>query len=80
VWRTQAPSRAAFFYWSATLDKILTLENLKKRHIIVINRCCMCKKTEKSVDHLLFHAMWLLPCGALFSVALGCLGYASTGY
>jgi len=55
VWRTQAPSRAAFFSWSATFGKILTLDNLRKRHVIVINRCCMCKKTEESVDHLLLH-------------------------
>jgi hypothetical protein len=42
VWRTQAPPRAAFFVWSAGLDKILTLDNLRKRQVIVINRCCMC--------------------------------------
>jgi hypothetical protein len=63
VWRTQAPSRAAFFSWSVALGKILTLDNLRKRHVIVINRCFMCKKTEESVDHLLFHcnvafALW----------------------
>jgi len=49
VWRTQAPSRAAFF------GKILTMNNLRKRYVIVINRCYMCKKTGESVDHLLLH-------------------------
>jgi hypothetical protein len=63
VWRTQAPSRAAFFVWSATLSKILTLDNFRKRHVIVINRCYICKKIGKSVDHLLLHcdvasALW----------------------
>lgn len=38
---------------TAALGKILTLYNLMKRHVIVINRCCLCKKTEKSMDHLL---------------------------
>jgi hypothetical protein len=37
VRRTQAPPRAGFFVWSAALGKILTLDNLRKRHIIVIN-------------------------------------------
>jgi hypothetical protein len=30
VWRTQAPSRAAFSVWCASLGKILTLDNLRK--------------------------------------------------
>jgi len=63
VWRTQAPSRAAFFVWSAALGKILTLYNLRKRHVIVINKCYMYKKTGESVDYLLLHydvasALW----------------------
>jgi hypothetical protein len=55
VWHTQAPSRAAFFAWTVALGKILTLDNLRKRHVIVINRCFMCKKTEEFVGHLLLH-------------------------
>jgi hypothetical protein len=64
VWLTQAPSRAAFFFsWSAALCKILTLDNLRNRHFIMIDRCYMCKKTGESVDHLLLHydvasALW----------------------
>jgi hypothetical protein len=41
--------------WTAALGKILTQDNLRKRRVIVINRCCMCKKTEETVDHLLLH-------------------------
>jgi hypothetical protein len=63
VWRTKSPPRAAFFVWSATLEKILTLDNLRKRQVVVINKCYMCKKDGKSVDHLLLHcevthALW----------------------
>jgi hypothetical protein len=35
------------------LGKILTIDNLKKRHLIVINRCCLCKLDGETVDHLL---------------------------
>jgi hypothetical protein len=41
--------------WIVALGKILIMDNLKKRHVIVINRCFMCKKTGESVDYLLLH-------------------------
>jgi hypothetical protein len=31
------------------------MDNLRKRHIIVINWCCMCERSEETVDHLLLH-------------------------
>jgi hypothetical protein len=34
---------------------ILTMDNLIKRRVIVIDRCCMCKTNGESVDHLLLH-------------------------
>jgi hypothetical protein len=46
----------AFFVWSAALGNILTTENLQKRHVIVVDRCCMCKKNRESMDHLLIHS------------------------
>jgi hypothetical protein len=45
----------AFFIWSAALDKILTHDNLHKRNVIVIEWCCLCKKSGESIDHLLLH-------------------------
>jgi hypothetical protein len=44
----------AFFARSAALRKILNLDKLKKRHVIVIDRC-LCKMNGESVDHLLLH-------------------------
>jgi hypothetical protein len=55
VWWTQAPSRAAFFAWSATLGKILTVDNLRKRKIIIVDRCYLCERDGETVDHLLLH-------------------------
>jgi len=46
---------AAFFAWSAALGKILTVDNFRKRHIIIVDRCCLCKRDGESVDHLLLH-------------------------
>uniref|UniRef100_A0A7N2MNQ6 Reverse transcriptase zinc-binding domain-containing protein n=1 Tax=Quercus lobata TaxID=97700 RepID=A0A7N2MNQ6_QUELO len=35
--------------------KILTTDNLRKRRIIVLDWCYMCKRCGESVDHLLLH-------------------------
>jgi hypothetical protein len=45
--------------------KILTLDNLRKCHIIVIDWCCMCKKSGEITDHLVLHCdvvgeLWIL--------------------
>jgi hypothetical protein len=57
-----------FFALSAALGKILTLDNFRKQHIIVMNKCCICKRNGEMVDHLLLHcevafALW----NAIFS-------------
>jgi len=38
------PLKVAFSVWSAALGKILTMHSFRKRHIIVIDRCYMCKR------------------------------------
>lgn len=54
----------AFFALSAVLGKILNMDKLRKRHLIMVNRCCLCKLNgEESIDHLLHHcevtsALW----------------------
>jgi hypothetical protein len=41
--------------WTASLGKILTLDNLRKRGLTVVDWCCMCKKSGESINHLLLH-------------------------
>ena len=50
----KAPTRVAFFVLTAALGKILTLENLRKRNIMV-GWCHMCKQCGESIDHLFLH-------------------------
>jgi hypothetical protein len=55
IWRSKVPSRVAFFGWNAVLGRILTHDNMRKRSIVIVEWCCMCKKNGESVDHLLIH-------------------------
>lgn len=57
LWRLKAPPKAAFFFflWIASLGKILTTENLRKRRVIIVNWCCMYREGGESVNHLLLH-------------------------
>lgn len=49
------PLRVAFLAWITALGKILTLDNLRKQSVIVIDWCCMCKRSGEIVDRLLLH-------------------------
>jgi hypothetical protein len=54
-WRVKALSRVVFFMWTVALGKILTFDNQRKRTVIVMDWCCMYKKSGKSIDHFLLH-------------------------
>jgi hypothetical protein len=54
-WKVKVPTRIAFFTWNAALGKILTIDNLGKRKVIITDWCCMCKRGGESVSHLLLH-------------------------
>ena len=41
--------------WTAALGKILTTEILRKRNIVIVNWCCMCKAVGETIDHLFIH-------------------------
>ena len=55
VWQSKVPPRVAFFSCLASLDKILTTDNLCKRRIIVLSWHYMCKRCGEALDHLLLH-------------------------
>jgi hypothetical protein len=55
IWRVKALKLMAFFVWTAVLGKILTHDNLRRRGIVVVKWCIMCKRHGESVDHLLLH-------------------------
>jgi hypothetical protein len=51
--------------WMSVLGKILTLDSLRKRHVIVMDWCCMCNKNGETIYHHLLHcemarALWVL--------------------
>jgi hypothetical protein len=55
IWRSKAPPRVAFFVWMVAHSKILILDNLGRRGLVVVNRCWLCETEGESVDHLHLH-------------------------
>jgi hypothetical protein len=55
IWKVGAPPCVAFFVWTAAHGKILTIDNLRKRNICIVDWCCMCKHSGESPNHLLLH-------------------------
>lgn len=45
IWRSNVPPRVAFFSWTSTVEKVLTIGNLWKICIVVIDCCYMCKNS-----------------------------------
>lgn len=69
IWSVKGPKRVLFFLWTVALGKILSLDNLTKWGLPLVNWCCMCQSNRESVDHLLIHcditfALW----GVLFQM------------
>ncbi len=58
IWKAKVPPWVAFFSWTAALGRILTAENLRRRRVIIVSWCCLCKMDGESVDHLLLHCAY----------------------
>ena len=55
IWQAKVSPHVAFFSWLASLGKVPTANNLRRRNIILVSWCCMCKVDGESVDHLFLH-------------------------
>lgn len=76
---TGIPSKLAFFVWTTALDGTLTIDNLNRRHHILINWYCMCCRDAESVNHLLVHCRWLPDFGHLIFLCLEWRGFSQRG-
>jgi hypothetical protein len=47
--------KVTIFAWLVAVRKILTMDNPKKRHVSVVDYCCMCKRGGKFVYCLLLY-------------------------
>lgn len=56
------PLKANFFAWTTSPGNILIIDNLWKHRMIVVDKCCMCRKNCEIMDHL------LLPCEVVRSL------------
>ena len=55
IWNPIVPPKLSFFAWEASWGKVLTLDQLKRRGITLVNRCFLCEENEETIDHLLIH-------------------------
>ena len=71
IWKQKIPFRVAFFVWTTALRKCLTIDNLHKRKVWILDWCYMCKRNGESIDHLFLHC----PLASdLWSMVLGLFG------
>ena len=55
IWNMSVQPKISFFEWEATWGKTLTLDIVQKKGRTLTNRCFMCLKKEKTIDHLFLH-------------------------
>ena len=55
VWNSVVPSKLGVIAWEDTWGKVLTLDQLKRRGMTLMNRCFMCEEDEENIDHLLIY-------------------------
>ena len=55
IWNPIVPQKLGFFASEAFWGKVLTLDQLKRRGIPIVNRCFLCEEHEETIDHLLIH-------------------------
>lgn len=73
VYRTKVPLRVAFFAWLTALRKILTMDNPRKWHVIVLIGVVYVKGTGSSWTIFLSIVKLPVPYGMFSSADLSCL-------
>lgn len=51
IWTSKVPRRIVFYVWTAAWGRILTIDNLMRHNITLVNWFCMFKYCAESVDH-----------------------------
>ena len=75
IWSPCVPTKVGFFAWEASLGKVLTQDQLKRRGWNLANRCPLCCDEEETINHILIHCskakvLWDL-LFSLFGVKIG---------
>ncbi|XP_073105177.1 uncharacterized protein [Elaeis guineensis] len=50
---TPTPKKAKLFAWLCYHDKILAVENLIRKGVDIINRCCFCGDNGETTNHIM---------------------------
>jgi hypothetical protein len=63
VFGGKCPIESSVFCLDSCPREDITMDNLRKRCVIVVDWCCMCKRSGEIVDYLLLHceiasALW----------------------
>ena len=58
IWYVKVPKRVAFFLRTGARGGLLTIDNLVKKKLPLVNWCCFCQCEEETVDHLLIHCKY----------------------
>lgn len=54
LWKTTAPG-VLVFAWLVLKGSILTMDNLRRRNMIMVNACPLCLAAEETMDHRLLN-------------------------
>lgn len=71
IWQTKVPSRVAFFAWTVSLGKDLTIDNMRKKDtlLLFIGATCV-REVGESMDQFLLHCKMASAWWSIFSVSL----------
>lgn len=48
-------SKVAFFFWTIVKERLLTIDLLQRRGMIILNACPICLKDAENVDHIFIY-------------------------